>query len=129
MFHRKSTIIITNQYILIIGIVLMVSDQINGLGKLCQLFIIITISTTGNFMCVVPTAKKCFELCQELGCNEWYFMSFVPSGSEEIKKYHRCRCFPEYHMVFIIQYQEDIVILNNSHFFYYIIILFLWVCA
>ncbi|CAI2722549.1 unnamed protein product [Schistosoma spindalis] len=57
-------------------------------------------NATGNFMCVVPTAKKCFELCQELGCNEWYFMSFVPSGSEEIKKYHRCRCFPEYHMCF-----------------------------
>ncbi|CAH8432637.1 unnamed protein product [Schistosoma margrebowiei] len=114
MFHQKSTIIIINQYILIIGIVLMVNNQINGLAIHNDGLLLKDLkftrpcpeknyqfhNATGNFMCVVPTAKKCFELCQELGCNEWYFMSFVPSGSEEIKKYHRCRCFPEYHMCF-----------------------------
>ncbi|CAH8438683.1 unnamed protein product [Heterobilharzia americana] len=57
-------------------------------------------NATGNFLCVVPTAKRCFELCQKLGCTEWYYMSFIPSGSKEIKRHHRCRCFPEYRMCF-----------------------------
>nr|CAH8823888.1 unnamed protein product [Trichobilharzia regenti] len=55
---------------------------------------------TGNFMCVVPTPKECFKLCQETGCTEWNHMNLVPSGSEEVKRYHRCRCFPEYNMCF-----------------------------
>ncbi|CAH8440495.1 unnamed protein product [Heterobilharzia americana] len=55
---------------------------------------------TGNFMCVVPTPKECFKLCQEMGCTEWNHMNLVPSGSEEIKRHHRCRCFPEYNMCF-----------------------------
>ncbi|CAH8433558.1 unnamed protein product [Schistosoma turkestanicum] len=57
-------------------------------------------NATGNFLCVVPTANLCFKLCQKLGCNEWYYMSFIPSGSNEVKGYHRCRCFPEYHFCF-----------------------------
>ncbi|CAH8430683.1 unnamed protein product [Schistosoma bovis] len=55
---------------------------------------------TGNFMCVVPTPKECFNLCQNMGCTEWNHMNLIPSGSEEIKRYHRCRCFPEYNMCF-----------------------------
>nr|CAH8823894.1 unnamed protein product [Trichobilharzia regenti] len=55
---------------------------------------------TGNFLCVVPTARRCFDLCQKYDCTEWYYMSFIPSGSNEIKRYHRCRCFPEYRMCF-----------------------------
>ncbi|CAH8431693.1 unnamed protein product [Schistosoma guineensis] len=57
-------------------------------------------NATGNFLCVVPTAKLCFKLCQKFGCTEWYYMSFIPSGSNEIKDYHRCRCFPEYRFCF-----------------------------
>ncbi|KAH8855422.1 hypothetical protein EWB00_002860 [Schistosoma japonicum] len=57
-------------------------------------------NATGNFLCVVPTAKICFELCQKLSCNEWYYMSFIPSGSNQVKHHHRCRCFPEYHFCF-----------------------------
>ncbi|CAH8430680.1 unnamed protein product [Schistosoma rodhaini] len=114
MFHPKSSIIISNKFILMIGIVLMFNIEINGLALQNDGLLLKDLkftrpcpeknyrfhNATGNFMCVVPTAKKCFELCQQLSCNEWYFMSFVPSGSEEIKKYHRCRCFPEYHMCF-----------------------------
>ncbi|CAH8433525.1 unnamed protein product [Schistosoma turkestanicum] len=55
---------------------------------------------TGNYMCVVPTPKECFSLCINLGCREWHHMNLIPSGSEEVKKYHRCRCIPEFKMCF-----------------------------
>ncbi|VDK79950.1 unnamed protein product [Dibothriocephalus latus] len=51
---------------------------------------------TGNFRCAVPTAAECFELCQELGCNEWSFLSFVSSTSTEKLEHRRCRCVPEF---------------------------------
>ncbi|BHF69748.1 hypothetical protein SprV_0301279400 [Sparganum proliferum] len=51
---------------------------------------------TGNFRCAVPTASECFQLCQELGCNEWSFLSFVSSTSTEKLEHRRCRCVPEF---------------------------------
>nr|CAH8823863.1 unnamed protein product [Trichobilharzia regenti] len=57
-------------------------------------------NATGYFLCVVETAKTCRDLCQQLGCNDRYFMGVIPSKSDKIKRNYRCRCFPEYHVCF-----------------------------
>lgn len=53
---------------------------------------------TGSFMCVIPTAKECFEVCQWVGCNEWFFANMISSRNETRNPYHRCRCVPQLKM-------------------------------
>ncbi|GAA54113.1 hypothetical protein CSKR_106960 [Clonorchis sinensis] len=53
---------------------------------------------TGTFLCVVPTAKLCFELCQSIGCNEWFFANMISTRNETVLPYHRCRCVPQLRM-------------------------------
>ncbi|CAI2722589.1 unnamed protein product [Schistosoma spindalis] len=53
-------------------------------------------NATGNFMCTVPTAKKCYELCQRYGCYEWPFKKPIPLLNELYRHNYRCRCFKEY---------------------------------
>ncbi|CAH8448167.1 unnamed protein product [Heterobilharzia americana] len=51
---------------------------------------------TGNFICTVPTAKKCYELCQQYGCNDWPFHMPVSLKNEISRDGYRCRCLKEY---------------------------------
>ncbi|CAH8443201.1 unnamed protein product [Schistosoma rodhaini] len=57
-------------------------------------------NATGYFMCIVETAEKCIDLCQQIGCNDLYFMSVIPSKNDKIKRNYRCRCFQDYHVCF-----------------------------
>ncbi|KAF7260603.1 hypothetical protein EG68_01971 [Paragonimus skrjabini miyazakii] len=53
---------------------------------------------TGNFLCVIPTAKQCFEECQYVGCTEWFFANLMSSTNQSYNPYHRCRCVPRMNM-------------------------------
>ncbi|CAH8826074.1 unnamed protein product [Trichobilharzia szidati] len=70
------------------------------IGVLISMNMYQLVQTTGYFLCVVETAKICHGLCQQLGCNDRYFMGVIPSKSDKIKRNYRCRCFPEYHVCF-----------------------------
>lgn len=50
------------------------------------------ILVTGNFKCMVRTGAECFELCQQHGCFEWSFTSFMASTDSRIHDHYRCRC-------------------------------------
>lgn len=47
---------------------------------------------TGNFKCMVKTGAECFALCQEHGCFEWSFTSFMASTDTQLHQHYRCRC-------------------------------------
>ncbi|VDL26915.1 unnamed protein product [Hymenolepis diminuta] len=49
---------------------------------------------TGNFRCTVKTGEECFQLCQQQGCFEWSFISFMASTDRIVRENHRCRCNP-----------------------------------
>ncbi|VDN38679.1 unnamed protein product [Dibothriocephalus latus] len=46
---------------------------------------------TGNFLCLVPTGKVCFELCQKQHCNEWSAFNFMYSKDTKIRHRQACR--------------------------------------
>ncbi|CAH8440501.1 unnamed protein product [Heterobilharzia americana] len=112
---RRSTISLSLKLSLLVGTVLYFSIHICGLALSTNGILLKGLkftrpcpnenyrfhNATGNFMCVVPTAKKCFELCQEL-------------GSEEIKNIIVVAVFQNIICAFIILSQEDIVILNRK---------------
>ncbi|KAL5104639.1 hypothetical protein TcWFU_002954 [Taenia crassiceps] len=50
---------------------------------------------TGNFKCTVPTGAECFLLCQQYGCYEWSFSSFMPSTDTQVRDHFRCRCIQD----------------------------------
>ncbi|CDS37945.1 expressed conserved protein [Echinococcus multilocularis] len=50
---------------------------------------------TGNFKCTVPTGAECFQLCQQYGCYEWSFSSFMPSTDMHVRDHFRCRCIQD----------------------------------
>ncbi|VDK37769.1 unnamed protein product [Taenia asiatica] len=50
---------------------------------------------TGNFKCTVPTGAECFQLCQQYGCYEWSFSSFMPSTDTQVRDHFRCRCIQD----------------------------------
>ncbi|KAM7539146.1 hypothetical protein Aperf_G00000054517 [Anoplocephala perfoliata] len=50
---------------------------------------------TGNFKCTVETGAQCFKLCQQYGCYEWSFSSFMPSRDENPREHYRCRCIQD----------------------------------
>ncbi|CAH8834714.1 unnamed protein product [Trichobilharzia szidati] len=53
-------------------------------------------NASGSFMCTVPTAKKCYELCQQHGCSDWPFHIPVSPADRITRNNYRCRCFQEY---------------------------------
>ncbi|VDN16510.1 unnamed protein product, partial [Dibothriocephalus latus] len=53
---------------------------------------------TGNFLCLVPTGKECFELCQQHHCNEWSAFNFMYSKDTRIRRRYACRCVRPFNM-------------------------------
>ncbi|VDQ16599.1 unnamed protein product [Trichobilharzia regenti] len=53
-------------------------------------------SASGSFLCTVPTAEKCYELCQQHGCTDWPFHIPVSPADRIPRDNYRCRCFEEY---------------------------------
>ncbi|BHF80958.1 hypothetical protein SprV_0702409300 [Sparganum proliferum] len=53
---------------------------------------------TGNFLCLVPTGKECFELCQKHHCNEWSAFNFMYSKDTKIRHRQACRCVRPFNM-------------------------------
>ncbi|CAH8438756.1 unnamed protein product [Heterobilharzia americana] len=72
-------------------------------------------NATGYFMCVVETAKICLELCQQLKCNDRYFMSVIPSKSDKSKRSYRCRCFPEYSVCFYNPLPKSYMVMKHNN--------------
>lgn len=56
-------------------------------------------SLTGNFLCVVETARQCVSLCEKFGCTEWIFQG-QPANDDQVNPYKRCRCVPRYNFCF-----------------------------
>ncbi|CDS37946.1 expressed protein [Echinococcus multilocularis] len=50
--------------------------------------------STGNFKCMVKTGAECFTLCQQHGCFEWSFTSFMASTDTQLHPHYRCRIGP-----------------------------------
>ncbi|KAL3312668.1 hypothetical protein Ciccas_008738 [Cichlidogyrus casuarinus] len=54
-------------------------------------------NATATFLCIIPTAKECFEACSFVGCHKWaYSTPDVQSYDTMPRDHFRCRCVRRY---------------------------------